>query len=254
MNKALYVILGLALLATGCVQNKTTDVTKRLNDLAAEVTQLNATVSQLSERITKIEGSAPIKLADVSHKSGLSVFIEQEEEVQRLILKTKSGQTVIDETSERPDKPVLSRSLVSPQFSPDGQFIYYVKTGWEHSETNVYDVKQNKIVLTLDTPETFEFTPPDDQLLFACANNEFAGIFYGYIYSIHNLASPLYKLDLPTITVGSFDIACSYVAGESSVIRFTITHYDVPGGSPKKTDRVDYVISTGKAVKTEVPM
>jgi hypothetical protein len=147
----------------------------------------------------------------------ITAFVKQRQSKTYLVLSENGKEQILDQGSDSPlnweGGPVISGPLA---FSPKGNYLMCDIYGWEWGGTNIYDVKNRKIVLELSSPFIASFTP-NEKYLFACAQNDFSGESYGTVYSV-----PDFKEIFNALTEEDYmymNMDCEYDK-EKQVVRF----------------------------------
>lgn len=107
-----------------------------------------------------------------------------------MILKKGDQETIVDQGDESYDDEMFNlgevKSFSSLRFSKNGQYLFYSAEGYEWGKSYLYDILNGKIVISVDSPSNFDFTP-DEKYLFFCVSRDVIGdveIIPGKVYSV----------------------------------------------------------------------
>ncbi|MDD5638856.1 MAG: hypothetical protein PHO28_03055 [Candidatus Pacebacteria bacterium] len=114
--------------------------------------------------------------------NNITAFVKERQSKRYLVLSENGKEQILNQGPARDtgEGLVIGGPL---EFSPKGNYLVST-VGWcEGRVKYIYDVKNKKKVLELNSPFIVSFTP-NEKYLFACAQNEFNGELYGRIYSV----------------------------------------------------------------------
>lgn len=164
--------------------------------------------------------SAEKLIGEESKFGNLSAFVKNRQGRNFVVLRQNGQEQIIDQAGDDPIKDIQSLRFYDPVFSPQGSYLTYTGVGWEWSLDRVYDIKNKKIRLRLDSPFLVAFTP-DEKNLVACADDHFIGARYGIVYSLPDFKVDYDVLDAPENSK-YFTLDCKYDK-DRSVIRYSLS-------------------------------
>lgn len=181
-------------------------------------------ISQAQDQITMNAGDSA---------EGLRVFIEKDDNENRLILEKVGKRSVLDrgDLQIKKDGSNINTSKVfsNPVLDKNGKYILVAWTGYEFEVGDLYKIENQKIVATFPGTNRFGFTP-DGNFVFGCARNEFAGEYYGKVYSLSS-EEEVFDLPLAQYDLLKHLVDCS--ASPDNKILFTIKGWG-DAGEPTK--------------------
>ena len=175
----------------------------------------------------------------------ITAFVKQRQSNTYLVLSENGKEQILDQGSDSPlnweGGPVISGPL---EFSPEGNYLMCDIYGWEWGGTNIYDVKNKKIVLELSSSFIASFTS-NEKYIFACAQNDFSGEFYGKVYSVPDFKEIFNALKEEDYMYMNMD--CEYDK-EKQVVRFKMANAYNPqtGQMEEQSKIVEFSAITGE--------
>lgn len=150
----------------------------------------------------KIETVASEELTSEKVKSfNMEVFTKNSRGFNSVVLSVNNNEIVVD--SARDDfMKYISETLRFNRlsFSPQGNYLLYSANGWEWGFGRVYDIKNKSIIAKNDLPTPSLFgVSKNEKYLYACAANDFGGVYYANVYSLPSFSLLLdaYDKELP---------------------------------------------------------
>ncbi len=183
---------------------------------------------------------------EIAYLENRKAYAKLENDLSLVMLVENDQEVII----EQADDNIVTGGLrfSDPQFSPKGNYLVYTAWGWEYSGGRIYNIKSNAVVLQNHFPDLMDFSP-DEKFLITCASNEFAGEFYGLIYSvpdfeiIFNIATKLSSED------ELFNSYCEYNKN-TSIVRYELGgHWD---WNEEREEYGDY-INPKKVIEISLP-
>ena len=133
--------------------------------------------------------------------SSMKAFTKNSRGLNSVVLSINNNEIVVD--SARDDFiNYISETLRFNRlnFSPQGNYLLYSANGWEWGFGRVYDIKNRSIIAEneLSTPFLLGVSE-NEKYLYACAANDFGGVYYANVYSLPDFSLLLdaYDKELP---------------------------------------------------------
>jgi len=177
-----------------------------------------------------------VKIGETIALNDSRAFTKNMEGYNYVILEKAGVEVVVDKAPDDPIKNVdKSLQFSELEFSPNGNYLKYKATGWEWEMGRVFDIKNNKQLLELDSPKDFGFMN-NGEYLYACAQNDFVGVYYAKVFKAPDFN--VYKeIEINTSTL-PIDIECKYLKDENV---FVVSQMDNEKGEMAEVERVEFV-------------
>lgn len=119
---------------------------------------------------------------EVSVGRKLRVAIKQRGNTNYVLLYKNGREIVADQSKKSGEEEWTAIQYKNLRFDGN-RFLTYDMWGWEWFGKGVYDIQEEKIVLSLSSPNTAEFSS-DKKFYYACALSHFGGEQYVDVYSV----------------------------------------------------------------------
>jgi hypothetical protein len=186
---------------------------------------------------------------EVVYDSGLSAAVKRRGNTNFVLAYKNGREIVVGQSTKTGEEEWTADSFRGLRFSADGRFLEYSGSGWEWFYKRIYDLKTEKEVVSLSSPNRSDFTK-DGKFYYACALSHFGGELYVDIYSVPDFKRryAFFEVHKPEEKRFYEDLNCRYDA-RRSVLELTLssslTDQD-PSERELMTEVWEYDFSQGK--------
>lgn len=173
-----------------------------------------------------------------------------------VILEENGIETVVDqgvaEYTKEYDNMGDVKFFSDVKFSPNGNYVTYRMGGCEWHLGYVYDIKNHKIVLTQDSPNSFLFSD-DGKYFVSCATSAFSGTFDGLIFSSNNFEKAVFDITKYDKNIESnFGIGDMDCKIDGDIVYFNLNNNNWEGVDKDKypaSESIKYSLSKNEIIK-----
>jgi len=119
----------------------------------------------------------------IAEHNGLQAYAARRGNTDNVILAKGREETIVESGEWSADCELRCTLFRGIKFSPKGNYLSYVKVGYEWAERKIYDILKKSEAYTF-APGGLDFINPSETLYFSCVRNDFGGELQAKVYQL----------------------------------------------------------------------